>query len=200
LSKYKKGNILSGEDKIKTKLKSKDPNKQEIALYVLIHEGEKTKYLNEIIQCTNSPNSKVRLAAFMVLDKIRNKLLIPYFEKGIEDDSIKIRLHAALSLAKYKNKKGIPILMEVIKNDIKDHSIHKRAIEALGKYKDKKLIGIFKELLNHRRIVSRIKALIALSQIRNEEALNVLKEAEKKETNMNVKLRIRSLILNKERQ
>jgi len=175
-------------------LRSEDPEQQTTALYVLLHEGKKTEYLDELLICTNSPDANVRLPTFMVLSKINKKEIIPYLEKALKDQLGRIRMTAAISLAKYKNKKAIPILTDMIKKDIRDHSLHKRAIEALGKYEDESLMGIFEQMLQHRRIVSRIKAIEALAKLGGEKAYRILKDAELKETDDTVRVRIQNTL------
>lgn len=87
-------------------------------------------------------------------------------EKLLEDNREQIRIEAALALARYKNKKCYKILEDIIKKDHPDHSIHKRAIEALGKYKDKKLLPFIKIGLFHRRNASRIKSIEVIENFR----------------------------------
>jgi len=185
---------MPNDDKILKMLKSKNPDKQTTALFVLMHEGKKTDYLDELLMCANNSDANVRLPAYMVLGKINRKKIIPYLEKGLKDGFLKIRMIAALSLAKYKNRKAIPVLTDMIRKDIQDHSLHKRAIEALGKYKEENIIGIFEQMLQHRRVVSRIKAAEALGKIESDKAYQMLVDAQLKETNPVVMSRIQNVI------
>ena len=70
---------MPNDDKIYKMLRSKNPDQQTTALYVLIHEGKKTKYLEELFMCANNSNADVRLPAFMVLGQVNRKEVIPYF-------------------------------------------------------------------------------------------------------------------------
>ena len=188
-------NDIDTVDCIKKTLKSRDSNKKEIALYTLLHgEGENNIYLDEIITCAGSSNDKVRLVAIMVLSSINLKKIVPILEKSLNDKLFKIRSLAAITLAKYKNEKAIPALKAIIINDIRDHSIHKRAIEALGKYKREDLLSIFEQMLSHRRKASKLKAIDAIKQIHSEKALQLLICSEKKETDGNILSRIRGAI------
>ena len=189
-------NDIDTIDNIKKTLKGRDSNKKEIALYTLLHgEGRNGIYLDEIITCAGSSNDKVRLVAIMVLSSINLKIIVPILEKSLNDELFKIRSLAAITLAKYKNEKAIPILKAIIINDIRDHSIHKRAIEALGKYKNEDLLSIFEKMLSHRRKASKLKAIDAIKKIHSEKALQLLICSEKKETDGNILSRIRSAIL-----
>lgn len=185
---------MPNDDKIYKMLRSKNPDQQTTALYVLIHEGKKTKYLEELFMCANNSNADVRLPAFMVLGQVNRKEVIPYLEKALKDEFRKIRMIAALSLAKHRNKKAIPVLTDMLRKDIRDHSLHKRAIEALGKYKEENFIGIFEQMLQHRRVVSRTKAAEALGKIGTEKAYRVLADAQLKETDAVVRSRIQNVL------
>ena len=82
----------------------------------------------------------------------------------------------------------------MIRKDIRDQSLHKRAIEALGKYKEENFIGIFEQMLQHRRVVSRTKAAEALGKIGTEKAYRVLADAQLKETDAVVRSRIQNVL------
>ena len=182
--------FIREDDRIKKMLDSEDTDQQEIALMTLLHEGRKTDYIDQLTKYSRSSHDKVRLAAFFVLCKINKKSLIPYLEKGLTDKLAKIRMESAISLSKYKNEKAVPILKGIIKRDIRDHSLHKRAIEALGRYKNKDFITIFEQMLQHRRKVSRIKASQAIAKIPTENAYRILVNAELKEKDPAVKSQI----------
>ena len=155
---------MTDNDRIKELLNSEDPDKQETGLMVLLHEGKKTNYIDELKKCVNSSDDKVRLAANMVMGKIFRRSLIPYLENGLKDKIERIRMNSAISLARYKNEKAIPVLKDILKNDISDHSLHKRAIEALSKYKNEDFLDLFEQMLQHRRIVSRIRIFCSLKR------------------------------------
>jgi len=187
-------NNICANDHIRKLLNSRTFQKKEIGLYILLHGENKNKYLDEIISCSQCSDNKVRLVAIMVLSSINSKKIVPLLEKSLSDKLWKIRAIAAISLAKYKNDKAIPVLKTIIQNDIPDHSIHKRAIEALGKYKKDELLSIFEKMLSHRRKASKIKAIDAIRKIGSHDAFQLLVSAEEKETDGNILSRIRSAI------
>lgn len=182
-------------DKMRDMLNSDDSDQQQIALYTIMHEGNKLDYMREVLKCTESSDKMVRLPAYMVLDKVRSKKVIPYLERALKDELPKIRMLTAITLSKFNNIKAIPVLKEIIENDIKDHSIHKRAIEALGRYKDEQHIDIFEKLLHHRRKVSRIKAAEALYKIGTDRTYKILFNALTEETDTAVLSRIKSVLI-----
>jgi|GEM_PF-4462257 len=187
-------------NKIKEMLINQDSTTRTTALHILLHKKEKKDYLNELLKCVSSLDKDVKLAAIMVLGKIRNKKIVPYLEKALEDSSFRIKILAAISLAKYKNEKAIPILKSALEKDISDHSLHKKTIEALGLYKDESLIDVFTEMLKHRRIVSRIKAADALSEISSKKVYDILLNAGKEEKDDVVKSRINTIANNIENE
>ena len=190
-------NDIDTVDRIKKSLNSRDSNKKEIALYTLLHhKGAKDIYWDEIVTCTGSSNDKVRLVAIMVLSSMKSKSIVPILEQALNDKLFKIRAIAAISLAKYKDEKAIPELKAILRRDISDHSIHKRAIEALGKYKNDDLLNIFEEMLSHRRKASKLKAIDALGKIHSEKALEILIRSEKKQTDGDLLLKIQGIIQN----
>jgi HEAT repeat protein len=175
-------------------LNSSNPDNVIFSLYTLLHEKNKVQYLEKLTELSNSSNDKIRMAVMMVLVKIKNNKLIPILEKALQDKIYKIRIIAAISLANYQNEIAIPILESAIKNDIKDHSLHKRTIEALGKYKKEVFISIFEQTIFHRRILSRIKSIDALMKIGTPEAKEILIKAEKIEDKEEIKMQIRNAI------
>jgi HEAT repeat protein len=177
-----------------TDLKSPNPDRIIFTLYTLLHEKNKAKYLDRLIELTENHNEKIRIATVMVLEKIKNNKLIPLLEKLLEDKIYKIRIIAAISLANYQNEKAIPVLESVIKNDINDHSLHKRTIEALSKYKNEGFLDIFEQMLSHRRKVSRIKSIDALIKLGTPTAKKILKKAEAFEIEEEIKLRFRNAL------
>jgi len=177
-----------------TDLKSVNPDRIISTLYTLLHEKNKAKYLDRLIELTESHNDKIRIATIMVLGKIKNKKLVPVLEKLLEDKISKIRIIAAISLANYQNEKAIPVLELTVKNDINDHSLHKRTIEALSKYKNERFLDIFEQMLSHRRKVSRIKSIDALINLGTPNAEKILKKAEELEIEEEIKLRFRNAL------
>lgn len=175
-------------------LKSANSDKIIFALYTLLHEKNKAKYLDRLIELTENHNDKIRIATIMVLGKIKNDKLMPVLEKLLEDKILKIKIIAAISLANYQNEKAIPVLELAIKNDIKDHSLHKRTIEALSKYKNERFLDIFEQMLSHRRKVSRIKSIDALLNLGTPTAKKILKKAEAFEIEEEIKLRFRNAL------
>ena len=145
------------EESILKKLNGKNNDEISSALWVLLHTPGKSKYLKQIIPHLNNKVTDVRLPATMVIATIKDPKTLPYLEKLLEDNNEHIRIEAALALAKYKDIRCYQILKEIIEKDHKDHSFHKRAIEALGKFNDKDLLPIFKIGLFHRRKASRYK-------------------------------------------
>jgi len=175
-------------------LKSPNTDRVIFALYTLMHEKSKSAYLDILTELSRSSNDKIRLATIMVLEKIKNKKLMPVFEKLLDDKSFKIKVIAAISLANYQIEKAIPVLESVINIDFKDHSLHKRSIEALGKYKNEKFLGIFEQLITHRRKLSRVKATDALLKVGTSKAKAIIKKAEVNEADEDIKMHMRNAI------
>jgi HEAT repeat protein len=165
------------EDNYLKKLNSDNNDEISSALYIILHDPDQAKYLDKIIQHLDNKDVDVRWPATMLIAKIRDRKTISYLEKLLQDNNEKIRIEAALGLAKYRNRKCLSSLKEVIENDYLDHSVHKRAIEALGRFKDEDLLPILKIGLFHRRKASRIKSVDAIAKIDSEESIALLKEA-----------------------
>lgn len=172
------------------KLESNNSRLQSIALFTILHEEGKDGYLNKVVRCLESDNEEVRLATVMVLSRMKSKEVVPLLEKQLDDKNGKIRIQAAFGLSNKRNRKSIPILTSVIEKDYPDHSIYKRAIEALGKFKDDSMVSVFKIAINHRRKDSRRKATAALKDINTKKAYEVLHEALSKEKDSAIEMRI----------
>jgi HEAT repeat protein len=175
---------------------SGDVDQKITLLYTLMHAPEKKYFLNELLLCAKDKNKDVRLASIMILDKINNKKIMPVLEEVINDEFKKIKIAAALALAKYKNKTAIPILVDIIEKDIKDHSIHKRAIECLGKFESMKLLGLFEKTLKHRRKASKLKAIEAIGKIKTKRSLEILLNFAQTEKDVRILPTIKSALRN----
>ena len=175
-------------------LKSSNPDTVIFSLYTLLHDKSKNVYIDRLIELSQSNNDKIRIAAIMVIAKIKNKKLIPILEKLLDDKMLKIKIIAAISLANYLNEKAIPVLEMALNNDINDHSLHKRSIEALGKYKKDEFLIFFEKMITHRRKASRIKAIDVLTILGTNGAIKILKTAEPNEMDDLIKERIKSAI------
>lgn len=183
------------QDSLIEKLNSGNKDKISTALYTILHDPQISKYLNEVIKHLNAKDIEIRLPATMVLAQTKDKSTITQLEKLLLDTNKKIKIEAALGLSKYKNKSCYPILKEVIEKDYPDHSIHKRAIEALGKFKDETLMPIFRIGVFHRRKASRIKSVEALAKINSKQSIAALEEALSKETDVRIENKIKNELM-----
>lgn len=178
------------DETIAEKLAGRDPDDKIVGLYTLLHEAGKAFYISELAQCMNSKRQDVRLGAIMVLSKTKSDRVIPILRKALADSSLQIRIHAAFGLARMRDEAAVPMLRWIIEKDYEDHSVHKRAIEALGLFKKKEFLPLFELAVRHRRKLSRIKAVHAISRIKTKKSLSILRKALSEEEDPSIRSRI----------
>ncbi len=188
------------EETIVEKLLLNDNSQKIVAIFTLLYSSKKALYIDELIECSKISDEKIRQGAIMVLAKIRSKKVIPILKKALKDNCEGTRIIAALGLAGQKENSAIPTLKLVIKNDNKDHSTHKLAIEALGFYQSEKLLPTLAVAIKHRRKASRKMAIAAISKIGTKKAFEILKKAMTQERNPELQSKISTMVNMMQRQ
>ena len=182
------------DEKMVEKLLSNDNRQRTVGIFTLLHSSKKSLYVDELIDSSKSSDGQIRQGAIMVLAKIKSKEVIPVLKKALKDKYEGTRIVAALGLARKGENSAIPTLKLIIKNDHKDHSTHKLAIEALGFYKSEKLLPTLAVAIKHRRKASRKMAIAAISKIGTKKAFEILKKAMAKEVDPQLQPIINNLV------